>query len=100
MNLEQLRQIAAADAADKTDARRMMAGAYGLKAAAAIETRDWPGATDYLIKAASRRPQYVAALRIIDMARAGATRSEAKSAASRSNGKKGGRPRKRETPNG
>ena len=93
MNLDMLKTTATADAADKTDARRMMAGSYGLKAVAAIEARDWPGATDYLIKAASRRPQYAAALRIIDLARAGSTRSEAKSEASRANGKKGGRPK-------
>ena len=94
MNLEQLRTRASADAADKTDARRMMAGAYGLKAVSAIEARDWSGATDYLIKAAARCQLYATALRIIDLARAGSARSEAKSEASRSNGKKGGRPRK------
>jgi len=94
MNLEQLRTTAAADAADKTDARRMMAGAYGLKAARAIELRDWAGATGYLIEAAARVPGYAGALGIVGAARAGAATSGAKAVSSRANGLKGGRPRK------
>lgn len=95
MTLDTLSDMAAADAASTTDARRMMAGKYGLKAARYIRERDWDGATDALIRAASRRPEYAQGLAVVEAARRGAATSDAKTAAARKNGKKGGRPRKR-----
>lgn len=94
MTLDRLSEMAASDAASTTDARRMMAGKYGLKAVRYIGDRDWAGATDALIKAASRRPEYAQALMLVEAARGGSTTTVAKAAASRANGAKGGRPRR------
>lgn len=96
MTLAQLRQAAALDADDQLDAQRMMAGKYALKAIQALEARDYAGATDYLIQASARRPEYAAALQVIGTARAGATKTGAKAASARANGRLGGRPRKQQ----
>ena len=94
MTLRDLEAIAA-DANAQGDARRMMAGAYVAKALRAMRRHDWSGARMDLIEAAHRRPELADALRIVDAAERGAATSEAKRAASRANGAKGGRPRER-----
>ena len=94
MTIAALSDMAAADAAETRDAQRMMAGAYGQKALRALRSHDWAGATDALIRAATRRAEYAAALSLVEAARRGAATSAAKAAASRTNGKKGGRPKR------
>ena len=94
MTLTQLKEAAERDAAEQVDAQRMMAGSYARLAVRAIGNRDYAGAQGYIILAAARIPEYASALRIIDAARAGAAKSRAKAAASRLNGKRGGRPPK------
>lgn len=91
MTLEYMTRLANADAASG-NARIMMAGKYAQKALRAISLRDWPGATQYAIYACSRSTNYAPLLTLIDAAKRGAATSEAKAAASRANGAKGGRP--------
>lgn len=91
MTLEYMSRLADADAASG-NARIMMAGKYAQKALRAIAAHDWPGATDYAIKACARSTNYAPLLTLIDAAKRGAATSEAKAEASRANGAKGGRP--------
>lgn len=91
MNIDYISKLADADAANG-NARTMMAGKYAQKAVRAISAHDWPGATDYAIKACSRSTNYAPLLTLIDAAKRGATTSPARAAASRANGAKGGRP--------
>lgn len=94
MTLDQLRSQSASDEASG-DARRIMAGGYARHAADALAHGDWSAATDYLLKAIARRPDdYAPALALVERCRGGASASPAKAAASRANGRKGGRPRK------
>lgn len=92
MTLRDLEAVAA-DAQRQGDARRMMAGAYVAKALRAMRAKNWSAARLDLIEAAHRRPELAEALRIVDAAERGAATSEAKAAAARANGAKGGRPR-------
>ena len=94
MKLADLKAMATADAAETVDARRMMAGKYAQKSVRALESRDWQGAVEFLIKAASRRPEYAAAIALVEACRNGSKTNPARAAASRENGKRGGRPRK------
>ena len=93
MTLDQLRSQAAADEASG-EARRLMAGGYARHAVEALQHQDWAAATDYLLKAAARRPEtYAPALGLVDRCRGGAASSDRKAAAARRNGARGGRPR-------
>jgi len=96
MTIDDLAALAAADAADKTNARALAAGGYARHAVEALRNRDWQTATDYLLKAIARRTEaYAPALALVDRCRAAATTSARRAAASRANGRLGGRPRKR-----
>lgn len=83
-------------AADTSSARAIAAGDYARKALEALRRRDWQAANNYLMQAIASNPKaYAPALALVDRCRAGVTTSAAKRAASRANGAKGGRPRKR-----
>ena len=95
MTLAELRALADADAASN-EPKRLMAGRYAQKALAEIAAHDWQGATHCLLRSISRCPEtYVPSLALVDRCRIGSEKSPAKSRASRENGKKGGRPRKK-----
>lgn len=99
MTLNDLAARAERDAADKTNARALMAGGYARHAVEALHHRDWRAANDYLMRAIERLPEvYAPALALVDRCRAGATTSAARAEASRANGRKGGRPRRAEHP--
>lgn len=95
MTIAELRTLADADAASN-EPKRMMAGKYAKKALDQLDARDWKGAMHYLLQAATRRPEsYVPAIVLVERCRIGSETSPAKTRASRENGKKGGRPRKK-----
>ena len=96
MTLSELAARAERDAADKTNARALMAGGYARHAVEALRHQDWQAAGDYLMRAIERLPEvYAPALALVERCRAGATTSAARAEASRANGRLGGRPRKR-----
>lgn len=98
MNMEDFRTQADALASDKTDATRMMAGKYAQLCLRSIGAHDWTGARGYLLEAVKREPELLLAAALIDAAENGSKTSEARAAASRSNGRLGGRPRRPRAP--
>jgi len=96
MTIAALAALAERDAANTANARALMAGGYARHAVEALRHRDWRSANDYLMRAIERLPEaYAPALALVERCRAGATTSAARAAASRANGARGGRPRKR-----
>lgn len=94
MKLTDFRALADALSSNETDATRRMAGEYARLCIRAIGAHDWNGARGYLLEAVKREPGLLRAASLIDSAQNGARTSEARAAASRANGRLGGRPRK------